>query len=133
MTGASPIYHIVPEAQLRSNIEGSLYRPPNLAADGFIHCSATPESVLAVANDYYSNVEGRLLVLCVDPARLQARLVFEAPAPVAGAAHTQLQTAARFPHVYGPIELGAISGVGDLGTRGRYRWPRSFARLILDR
>jgi hypothetical protein len=41
-------------------------------------------AVLAVANDYFAAVAEPLVIIRIDPSRLRARLVFEAPAPIAG-------------------------------------------------
>jgi uncharacterized protein (DUF952 family) len=75
------------------------YRLDTLATEGFIHCS-TPEQVLGPANALY---RGRrdLVLLVIDPARLAADLVYE---DSHGAGET-------FPHVYGPINLDAVTRV----------------------
>lgn len=132
MSAGVSIYHLVPEAELRSGLTGAAYSPSSLTTDGFVHCSATPASVLAVANDYFADLEGLLLVLRIEPAKLNARLVFEAPAPMPGAATSHLATAEQFPHVYGPVEVRAISGVGVLERcGGEYKWPLEFTPLTL--
>jgi uncharacterized protein (DUF952 family) len=117
---------MVPESEFRSCVDGELYRAANLEQDGFVHCADEP-SVLAVANDYYADVSEPLLLLEIDPGRLGAETRYEAPAPLPGAGSSHQETAQRFPHVYGPIELSAIQGVGVLtsGVNG-YAWPTAF-------
>jgi uncharacterized protein (DUF952 family) len=122
-----PIYHIVPETELGRGIGGGAYTPARFAEDGFVHCAAGRDVVLAVADDYYADAEGPILLLRIDPARLAARVVFEAPAPIAGGGRSHLAPGARFPHVYGPIALSAVTGVGRLlRSGGRFVWPAEF-------
>ena len=75
------------------------YRPASLATEGFVHCSL-PEQVVATANRFYRG-QRDLVLLCIDASKLRAAVRFE---PADG----QL-----FPHVYGPIELDAVSAVVD--------------------
>ncbi len=122
-----PIFHLAPEAELRSGLRGEAYWPIRFAADGFVHCSATPEMVLAVARACYASVAEPLLVLHIDPARLTARLLSEPGAPPVppGIAEGTL-----FPHVYGPIDREAIAGAGVLERRaGDLVWPQRFEPL----
>lgn len=106
------------------------YRPASLGAEGFIHFS-TPAQVLATANRYYRGRDDLLLVV-VDPRRLSAPLRWEPPAPppssVAGpAAATAAPTATdeRFPHLYGPIDAGAVAVVVPFPPErdGTFRMP----------
>jgi 3-methyladenine DNA glycosylase AlkD/uncharacterized protein (DUF952 family) len=126
----SPIHHLVTEPELLAGIGATHYVPARFAEDGFVHCSGEPASALAVARDYFAAAEEPVLVLAIDPARLDARLVFEAPAPLPSAARAHLASAAKFPHVYGPIALRAIAGAARLERRcGAWAWPERFARL----
>jgi hypothetical protein len=124
-----PIYHLTPESELRAGISGEVYTPARFAEDGFVHCAAEPDTVLAVARDYFPNLDEALLVLEVDPDRLTARFVFEAAAPIEGGGTEHLEGATEFPHVYGPLDRAAIRGVAKLGRGGDYRWPQSFAPI----
>jgi uncharacterized protein (DUF952 family) len=76
---------------------------------GFIHCTATAELLLEVANAFYHYDHGDYLALELDPARLQAELRWEPPdpapppgSPLAGQ---------MFPHLYGPIHRHAVVAV----------------------
>lgn len=123
------IYHIVTESDFCSQLESRVYTPLALSGDGFVHCSLEA-SVLPVANDYFANVSGRLLLLEMDPGRLSSETRYDAPAPLAAGASSHLTSGSVFPHVYGPINTDAITRVGLLGrTAAGYEWPRSFTTL----
>jgi uncharacterized protein (DUF952 family) len=130
MTESHPmIYHIVIESDIRAQLGGLVYLPSGLRDDGFVHC-ALETSVVPVANDYYAGAPGRLLLLEIDPRRLASETRYEAAAPTAGAGSSHLASASQFPHVYGPINKEAITGVGVLGrTACGYEWPRGFMSL----
>lgn len=120
------LYHLVIESELRSQTEGDLYRPANLTNDGFVHCS-NEATVVPVANDYYADVSEKLLLLEIDATKLTQEVRYEAPAPIPGGGTDHLAGAEPFPHVYGPIDIAAISGVGVLGRSERgYTWPATF-------
>lgn len=74
-------------------------RGRTLAQEGFVHCS-TRSQLPSVAALLYGSCEGpdELVVLVVDPARLDAPVRYEAPEP----------GAEKFPHVYGPIPVDAV-------------------------
>ena len=94
-----------------------------------MHCSQQ-SSVIPVANDYYAEVSERLLLLEIDPARLTQVVRYEAAAPIAGGGTAHLDSAPEFPHVYGPIDWVAISGIGVLGRGANgYTWPTAFDSL----
>ncbi|MFI5316861.1 MAG: DUF952 domain-containing protein, partial [Myxococcota bacterium] len=103
----NPIYHLVTEPELLAGIGATHYAPARFAEDGFVHCCADSASALAVARDYFAGSGAPVLALAIDPARLDARLVFEAPAPLPNAPRAHLAAAEKFPHVYGPIALRA--------------------------
>jgi len=123
------IYHIAIESDFRAQLEGSVYVPAGLHEDGFVHCALEP-SVIPVANDYYADAPGRLLLLEIDPARLASETRYEEAAPIAGGGTSHLSSAPQFPHVYGPIHTDAILRVGVLSrTTDGYEWPRTFLPL----
>jgi len=72
-------------------------RGRTLAEEGFIHCSR-PHQVEAVANTFYADVD-QLVLLTIDAEQTGAPIRDEAPAP---------GSPARFPHLYGPLPLGAV-------------------------
>lgn len=94
------IYHITHHttwAQARS--EGR-YAADTLASEGFIHLS-TAAQVPWVAERFYRGQAG-LVLLVVDPSRLQAELRYEESEP-----------GQHFPHLYGPLNLDAVVEVRD--------------------
>ena len=116
------------EPELLAGLDASHYTPARFAEDGFVHCCGTRESALAVARDYFGGAREPVYVLELDPKRLDAKLVLEAPAPIPipGAPTDHLATAEKFPHVYGPIALRAVTGAARLES---FRWPERFAPL----
>jgi uncharacterized protein (DUF952 family) len=124
------IYHLTPGSELRAGCTSDAYAPARLPEDGFVHCSGSEDVTLAVACDYFANLDEPLFVLEIDPKELGAELRFEAPAPISGGGRQHLEDTETFPHVYGPIERKAIRAVGRLGKDGgQYRWPERFVSL----
>ncbi|HKX99235.1 MAG TPA: DUF952 domain-containing protein [Steroidobacteraceae bacterium] len=98
------------------------FMSPEFAEIGFIHCSM-PEQVVLVANAFFRGQAGRVM-LVIDPARLKSQVRWEAP-------HSMERTPAFmhgsvFPHVYGPINLDAVTRVVPLvpGDSGMFRMER---------
>lgn len=121
------IYHLVPESEFRAQVKEDKYIPARFELDGFIHCTGEPDTLLAVANDYFSGVEKPVLVLVIETARLAAEVRFEPPAPVAGSGSSHLAHDQLFPHIYGPLNLDAVTAIGVLRkSGGQYRWPEHF-------
>ncbi|WP_225858934.1 DUF952 domain-containing protein [Streptomyces albicerus] len=77
-------------------------RGRTLQEEGFIHCS-TRAQLPRVADFLYGTYEGpgELVVLVIDPERLDAPLKYEAPEP----------GGEEFPHIYGPIPVAAVTAV----------------------
>jgi uncharacterized protein (DUF952 family)/GNAT superfamily N-acetyltransferase len=82
---------------------------PSVATEGFAHCS-TEHQMVGVANKYYRGVNNMVL-LSIDPAKLTSVLKFEPPAHLDGS--PALPHEPLFPHIYGPINLDAVSEVID--------------------
>ncbi|HXX48288.1 MAG TPA: DUF952 domain-containing protein [Myxococcota bacterium] len=124
------IFHLATESELQSGIGAAHYRPARLPQDGFVHCCGEASTARAVARDYFSGAAEPVFALRIDPARLDAELRFEAPAPLPGLPATHTARARSFPHVFGPIALRAISGAAVLERSGReLLWPAKFAPL----
>ena len=123
----SIIYHLLLEKDYNRHLGAATYLPDRFDEDGFIHCTGDKEALLRVANDYFLGVNERVLVLAIEAARLTAEVRFEPPAPIEGAGTSHLQGAALFPHIYGPLNLDAVVGVGVLPMSGKaYAWPTRF-------
>jgi uncharacterized protein (DUF952 family) len=107
----TPILHLATEAEWAA--AGATYTPTSFAADGFVHCSA-PHQIAEVADARFA---GRtdLVLLTIDPTQLTAPVVWEDLA-----AEGQ-----EFPHVYGPIERGAVLQARPFrpGTDGHFPRP----------
>jgi uncharacterized protein (DUF952 family) len=101
------IYHVVPLADWVAAPDSD-YAPASLADEGFVHCSPDVATTLAVADAFYRDAPRPLLALVIDESRLTADCVFEAaaPAPPPGVAAGTL-----FPHVFGPLNRDAVTGV----------------------
>ncbi len=96
------LFHITTRADYADAQAQGQYLPPPFAVDGFVHCSFAHQ-VAPVANRFYREGED-LIVLKIDPARLQANVVCE-----------NLEGGAElFPHVYGPITLDSVVKVTGL-------------------
>lgn len=132
-TKDSIIYHIAAEQEFKSCIADGNYGPPSLAADGFIHCTSGRSVLLAVAEDYYSDVDDALLVLKIDLSRIQSEVRFEDPSPLPGGGKSHEKLAQRFPHIYGLLNLSAVTGIGTLSRQeGEFVWPDEFVSLNLS-
>jgi uncharacterized protein (DUF952 family) len=123
------IYHIATEKDYLRSIKSDNYIPTNFNEIGFVHC-ALEVSVISVANDYYSNIEDNLLLLKIDPLKLQSETKYESAAPEKGVETQHISTSLVFPHVYGPIDNSSVEGIGMLlkGKNG-YVWPTEFVSL----
>jgi uncharacterized protein (DUF952 family) len=120
------IYHIVQKDLFISSLEGFLYRPSSLLKDGFIHCSLE-SSVIPVANDYYADENSPLLLLLIDTEKMVAETQYEEAAAPEGVGTSHKNSACVFPHVYGPIEINAMVGIGLLRkANNKYCWPEEF-------
>lgn len=114
MNDDGPIFHLaLPEDWAGAFATGSYRistRGMSLDEVGFVHCS-TREQTPATANRFYGDVD-HLVLLTVDPARLDAEVKWEPPAP---------GSPERFPHVYGPIPIAAVHVATHL-SRGDGPW-----------
>jgi uncharacterized protein (DUF952 family) len=82
------------------------YETGSLASEGFIHCSA-PRQVIAVANARFRDRRD-LVLLQIAVSRLEAPLRYE-----------NLEGGDElFPHIYGPLNLGAVVTAVEFLPRG---------------
>jgi uncharacterized protein (DUF952 family) len=98
------VLHITTRSAWQDARPAGRYAPPSLAQEGFIHFSE-PHQVAAVANARYAGVDD-LVLLHVSTERLSAPLKYEA----ADGDH--------FPHLYGPLNLDAVTDVTPLAADG---------------
>ena len=90
------IYHIARQSDWDAALATGAYTADSLATAGFIHCS-TAAQVIATANRLF---KGRrdLVLLAIDTAKVRADIREE-----------NLEGGAElFPHIYGPLEIGAV-------------------------
>ncbi|SCL31041.1 DUF952 domain-containing protein [Micromonospora inyonensis] len=99
------LFHIAEAADWQRAHEAGDYRMSTrgrtLADEGFIHASRC-DQVLGVAEAFYADA-GPLLLLHIDPARLTAPVRDDEVAP-----------GVVFPHIYGPLNLDAVTAVTPL-------------------
>lgn len=102
------ILHITSKQEWASAQQSGVYTAPSLESEGFIHCS-TDRQVLHVANAFY---RGRtdLVLLKLAEDRIKSQVRWEAPA---GPPAEGISKSDAFPHVYGPINLDAVTAVLD--------------------
>jgi uncharacterized protein (DUF952 family) len=94
------VFHIsLPADWERAQRDGAVIdstRGVTLADEGFVHCSFA-EQLAETAVRFYGDLD-EIVVLRIDPDRLTSPLVVE-----------ELEASREvFPHVYGPIDLGAV-------------------------
>ena len=91
------IYHLTNSADWELASRSEEYRADSLESEGFIHCSQSEDQMLQVANRLYSD-QREMLVLDVDTARLVSPVRYEAA-----------RSGGIFPHIYGPLNIGAVT------------------------
>ncbi|MFF0064536.1 DUF952 domain-containing protein [Streptomyces sp. NPDC005279] len=89
--------HVVPVDEWTADVDRP-YAPSSLTTDGFVHCSPDEPAALAIADGLFRDVPD-LLVLLIDETALGAEVRWEGSEDM------------LFPHVYGPIERAAVTGV----------------------
>jgi uncharacterized protein (DUF952 family) len=101
------IVHITTPAEWDKAQREGAYTAPSLATEGFIHCSKT-EQVVETGNLFFKGQQG-LILLRIDEDKLQPECRWEDPAGNHGTADDRQQE--LFPHIYGPVNLDAVTGV----------------------
>ena len=90
-----PTLHMVSAAVWAGRDPVAPYLPADYAADGFIHCTDGDDAMVATANGFYRDDPQAFVVLTVDLEATGSPWRFDDPEQ-------------RFPHVYGPIDPGAV-------------------------
>jgi uncharacterized protein (DUF952 family) len=106
------IFHITLRSQWEAAQPSGFYHADSLETEGFIHCS-TAAQVARSANKFYQG-QVNLLLLGIDPSLLQAELRYDT-----------LETGEAFPHIYGAINLDAVTQVMALkpDDTGHFVYP----------
>jgi uncharacterized protein (DUF952 family) len=99
------LFHITDRGTWQAAVRAGEYRMSTrgvrLAAQGFIHCSLRHQ-LQAVAHVVYDDADDDdLIVLVIDDSRVPAVIRYEAAEAGSEA----------YPHVYGPLPVGAITDV----------------------
>lgn len=94
------IYHVTTAAEWQAATVNGAYTAPSLQAEGFIHCSADDEQVTGVLQRYFAG-RTQLVKLVIDTEKLSSRFIYE----------WSPSTADTFPHIYGPINVDAVTAI----------------------
>ena len=93
------IYHITTVAEWKTAQQKGFYESASLAIEGFIHCSQE-DQVAGVLERYFKG-KNDLIKLVIDTDKLTSRYVYD----------WSPSTEDTFPHVYGPINLDAVTDI----------------------
>lgn len=112
------IYHILSVEDWQNQAPGQPYRGDTLDTEGFIHCTGEVEWLLRVANRFYRASPANFVILCIDPACVQATVQWEA-------ADQHI-----FPHIYGPLNLDAVVNVVQFprAVTGQFLMPTELCK-----
>ena len=121
---SEPIIHLASNNAWLAAVKKSEYRADSLSTEDFIHCS-TSSQIVGVANTFYHGQHG-LVLLILDPDKLDAELKWEPPAEPEP---THAREGELFPHVYGPINLDAVTNVipFEPDSDGNFALPETFS------
>ena len=114
------ILHLASNDAWLAAAKKGVYHADSLSTEGFIHCSK-PSQIVDVANAFYRGQQG-LVLLVIDPSKLEAELKWESPAEPEP---THAREGDTFPHIYGPLNLDAIVKVVPFepGLNGSFTLP----------
>lgn len=96
------IFHITTEPEWIAAKAAGQYESASLKEEGFIHCSQLHQ-IPDVLQRYFEGKK-QLLKLSIDTSKLKSQLIYE----------WSPSNAATYPHVYGPINIDAITAVENL-------------------
>jgi uncharacterized protein (DUF952 family) len=112
----APLFHLLEPVSWPAAGE---YRPPSLASEGFVHFSFA-DQVAASANRHYSEA-AELSVVQIDPMAVPAEIRVE----------DSYGSGTAFPHVYGPIPVGAAVATQPLRRDADGQWTFSPGAAIV--
>jgi uncharacterized protein (DUF952 family) len=93
------IFHITTKPEWESAQKKGFYEAASLASEGFIHCSEDRQ--VADVLDRYFKDKKELVKLVIETDRLKSPIFFDWSTSVED----------TFPHIYGPINLEAVTDV----------------------
>lgn len=101
------IYHLASSSEWQRAKERGIYHPASLDQEGLIHCSTAAQAQWVA--DSWMRGQRDLVLLCIDPAKLQSPLKWEPPVPPGGTSPPPSRDSdVRVPHLYGPLEVDAV-------------------------
>lgn len=111
-----PLLHLTTPATWRVALAAGSVVTPSLLLDGFVHLS--PPSQVALPADRLFAGRDDVVLLVIDPARLTDEVRWEPGVP-------SDPESMRFPHLYGPLPVAAVTSVIPYrpGPDGRYPEP----------
>lgn len=98
------ILHITKLLKWEQASQNGRYESDSLHTQGFIHCSK-PEQVISVANSHFRGQKD-LVLLCIDADKVASEIRYE---NCEGGSEL-------FPHIYGPLNLDAVTSVCEFRT-----------------
>jgi uncharacterized protein (DUF952 family) len=112
-----PIYHMLPRSIWKAQPPDQPYRGDTLASEGFIHCTDDLDLLVKVANRFYRSETGDFVILRIAPVQVTAEIKWEAA------------DGAVFPHIYGPLNLDAVTNVTPFprNNQGEFQPPPATA------
>ncbi len=99
------LVHITTRTAWENGRRNNNFHADSLATEGFIRCSL-PEQFLVTANALFRG-QTDLVLLCIEPARVEADIIYE----------DLYGNGEEFPHIYGPLNVGAVFNVVDFPAR----------------
>ena len=122
------VLHIAERAEWELAVSVGEYVVASLETEGFIHCSR-PDQVVRVANALFTG-RNDLILLCIDETKLSVPVKNEPPVPEA----TSVPSSQRFPHVYGPISIDAVTFTVEFPPNpdGYFSLPDELRTLVPD-
>jgi len=96
------IYHITTNEEWNHAKQTGRYEAASLKEEGFIHCSEDRQ-VADVLKRYFSG-KTHLVKLTIDTTKLSSQLIYDWSNAIED----------TFPHVYGPINMDAITSVDSI-------------------
>ena len=118
MQMANSIFHITTHTAWQQAQIAGAYAADSLEAEGFIHCS-TLTQVAPTANRFYAG-QTDLVLLVIDTEKLDAKVLYEESEP-----------GEYFPHLYGPLNLDAVTQVIPFSPDANEQFSYSTSPIIL--
>ena len=96
---AQVIYHLTTVEEWEDAQDKGIYEPPSYQKDGYIHCCHENQIDLILKTKFQQHEN--LVKLSIDVSMLSAEVKNEADE----------ELKQEFPHIYGPLNLGAVTGM----------------------